>query len=317
MKKTPKISIIFCSLEGEYLKRTIPSLLDLRYPDYEIICVWTGNTDGISKLKEQYPSVRFLKSPKYRSKNIGTNFGVNSASGEYLFLLDDDVVVKDKLLLRNLLEQMMLVENFGCFTLATENEGNKASFNYGSYFGKAFTKDNEALGFESVKSRNLSLVGHPSGIGIFASKEVWLKVGGYDEDYIFGGDDSDLGIRLWLYGYKCYLYSKTIQLHIGMSRRSDNKKYSLYYGDKLFAHLGVITKNYLIKNFIVTFPLYLGLMFMKSLKQSLKRKMLGPIQGFFRGIFLYLKNLGIIISGRKNIQENRIVKKDIFLEIKP
>lgn len=317
MKKisNPLVSIVFCSLEDEYLEKTIPSIQTLNYSNYEIICVWTGEEDQYEEIKERYSDIKVIKSEVFRSKNYGTNQGVKEAKGKYVLLLDDDVILEDKNLISKLISTTEKIPDWGLLALSTKNNGEEKLTNYGKFFSVLFTKDNPPKSMAEVKDMNRRLIGHPSGVAIFTTKKSWLKVGGYDEDYIFGGDDSDIGIRFWLYGYKNYLFSESIQLHIGMGRRADNKKYSLYYGDKLYAHLGVITKNYKMKNFIITFPLYLGMMFIKSIKQSVQRKMFGPFQGFCRGIFLYLKNFGKIMKGRYQIQSIRVVDEDIFLTI--
>ena len=315
-KENPLISILFCSSDGEYLDEVIPKIKDLKYPNIEIICVWTGQEEKLLKIKKKLKDINIVQSPVYRSKNFGTNYGVREAKGSYILLLDDDIVINDKDLLVRLLKHSLLCKNFGCSTLTLINKGENIIKSYGCFFGSVFTKNNKTLSKENVKSLNGCFVGHPSGAGVFIKKDVWNDIGGYDEQYIFGGDDSDLGIKLWISGYKCYLFSETIQTHIGISRRSDNKKYAIYYADKLFAHLGVITKNYSFINLIYTLPLYFMFMLIKSIKQSISRKSIGSIIGFLKGTFAYLKNLGRILKDRHYIQSNRLVKKDVFLDIK-
>ena len=62
---------------------------------------------------------------------------------------------------------------------------------------------------------------------IFFRKNVWSNIGGYDDYLFFGGDDRDIGLKSYLFGFRNYLYSKSLNIHIGKSEREDNNKYCM------------------------------------------------------------------------------------------
>ena len=164
-------------------------------------------------------------------------------------------------------------------------------------------------------NKKIIKVGFAQGCSFIIKKTVWERVGGYEEFLSFGGDDNDLGIKLNLAGYTNYTFTESIQRHLGITERTtpDN----LYKRTKLltYAHLVTITKNYSFFNLVRVFSLYFLYSFAKSIKQSVKHKSIKPFFGFAMGSIKFLQNISKIIVLRKKIQNNRIIKKDIFLKI--
>ena len=114
---------------------------------------------------------------------------------------------------------MRYTSNTGAIGLAFYDEGTLYTKGYGGYLGYYFIKRVKAIPVENVRGHDASEIAFPEGKGLFISKERWIGVGGYDENLVFGGDDNDLGIKLWIMGYKNYLYSKSIQTHFRVFER--------------------------------------------------------------------------------------------------
>jgi hypothetical protein len=314
----PLVSIVMLNYNGlNYLKRTIPPLLELDYPNYEFIIVDNGSTDGSIEFIKGFNEIKLIKSPILREKNFACNYAVKKAKGEYIFLCDNDLLIKNNQIISDLVNDYNSLEGTGSLTVAFVNEGENTTKGYGSFLGFYFIKETKYLDVETVKKLRHVKIGYPSGIGIFISKRKWNEVGGYDSHLKFGGDDNDLGIKLWLMGYNNYLYSKTLQVHIGMVERADNKKYSLKWKEMFYAHLYTITKNYSFSNMLLALFCYSLFAFLKSIKQSVQRLHIGPFLAFFQGYYLFFKNLRVAIKKRKIIQSKRVIKDDVFLKIKP
>jgi glycosyltransferase involved in cell wall biosynthesis len=91
LEKVPKVSVLVCTRNG---RRTLPGCLEaiarLDYPDYEIIVVDDGSTDGTGDwVAANSPTARLV-----RTTGIGLsaarNLAAGAASGEILAYLDDD-----------------------------------------------------------------------------------------------------------------------------------------------------------------------------------------------------------------------------------
>jgi len=314
--KYPKISVVMLNYNGlQYLKKTIPAILKLDYPNYEFILVDNGSTDGSIEFVKKHKKVKLVKSPRVREKNFACNYAIKRAKGEYVFLMDNDALITNSDLLFDLIERYK--RKTGVIGLSFYDIGSTKSKSYGDYLGYYFIKSKKMLPLEKLKEYDNCQIGYPEGKALFIKKSRWVKVGGYDDYLKFGGDDNDLGIKSWLFGYENVLYSKHQQIHLGLPERQDNKKYALKFKEMFYAHLYTITKNYSFFNMILTIIGYSIFSFFKSIKQSFCRASLTPLFSFVQGYYLFLINLPAAVKKRKEVQSSRVVKKDIFLKIKP
>jgi glycosyltransferase involved in cell wall biosynthesis len=299
----------------KYLKKTIRPLLNLNYANYEILIVDNGSTDGSLNYMDKIDNIRIIKSPKIREKNFACDYGISKANGKYILLLDNDILIKNLDILGELIQRYDA--NTGAIGLSFYDVGLKKSSSYGSYLGYYFIKENKLLFLSELYKYDGIRIGFPAGGCLFILKDRWLEVGGYDKFLKFGGDDNDLGIKLWLRGYNNYLYSRTLQVHLGLPERRDNKKYYIKWKEMFYAHLYTITKNYSFHNLIFTLIGFSLFGFIKSIKQSVVRLNINLFFAFFEGYYLFLRSLPNALKQRKIIQSKRIIKEDIFLKIKP
>lgn len=312
------VSVVMLNYNGlKYLKRTILPILNLDYANYEFIIVDNGSTDGSIEFIKEFKKIRIIQSPKIAEKNFACNYAIDKARGKYILLLDNDIIIKSNQIINELVTLSKTKEKVGEIGLAFFNEGEELTTNYGEFLGYYFTKQLRAIEANKLKKYNGKEISYADGIGIFIKKSVWKEVNGYEEHLKFGGDDNDLGIRLWLMGYKNYLFANSFQVHIGLLERKDNKKYSLKFKEMFYANLYTIGKNFRFSNMLLTLIGHSIIMFLKSIKQSVFRLNTGPFFAFFQGFYLFLRNLPSVIKKRKEIQSKRVVKDDIFLKIIP
>ncbi len=316
--KTPKISVVMLNYNGlKYLKKTIPLILEFNYSNYEFIVVDNGSTDGSLEFIKSHRGIKLVQSPKLREKNFACNYAIEKAEGEYILLLDNDCEISEKKILHKLLDSYKFLDNAGVLSLAYFNAGEDFSKGYGGFVNRiSYITMNRPLKLSAIKELNNIEIAFPNGLALFIQKSIWKKVGGYDDYLAFGGDDNDLGIKLSIFGYKNYLYAETLQKHIGMEERQDNLKYSLKFKEMFYAHLYTIVKNFTFFNMVITLFSHTVFIFLKSIKQSFQRKNIFLFISFLKGFYFFLKSLPIAMKKRKKIQSSRIVKRDIFFEIK-
>lgn len=90
LKATPKVSVVVACYNGApTLKACLDSLVILKYPDYEVILVDDGSTDGTPQITSLYPRVRYVRQP-HRGLSIARNTGISSATGEVIAFTDAD-----------------------------------------------------------------------------------------------------------------------------------------------------------------------------------------------------------------------------------
>lgn len=102
----PKVSIVIPTYNRRKdVLECLRSLQKLRYPNYEIIVVDNGSTDGTGDAIERlFPEVKPVTSNRNLGVTGGRNLGAKHSSGEYIFFLDHDTTVD-----RNALNELMSV----------------------------------------------------------------------------------------------------------------------------------------------------------------------------------------------------------------
>ncbi|MFH1453394.1 MAG: glycosyltransferase [Armatimonadota bacterium] len=183
----PKVSVIIPVYNAEkYIKRTIQSVLDQTYTDYEIIVVDDGSTDYSKEVLSSYgDKVRY-----FYQKNSGVsaarNRAIREAKGEYIALLDQD----DLWYSQRLEKQIALLDKrpdtgivyADCNYIDAEDKVLLRLFEKGrSYSGKVF----EQLAIDNF-------IPIPT---VLIKKEILDKTGLFLEDYTFA-EEYDLFLRI-------------------------------------------------------------------------------------------------------------------------
>lgn len=85
----PRVSVVVCTFNGS---RTIRECLDglqkLRYPNFEVIVIDDGSTDGAGEIAREY-TVRVIRTENH-GLSSARNTGLEAATGEIVAYLDDD-----------------------------------------------------------------------------------------------------------------------------------------------------------------------------------------------------------------------------------
>ncbi len=119
----PKFSIIIPVYNVEpYLKRTLESVKNQTFTDYEVIIVNDGCTDKSMDIAKKYPYK--IITTEHKGVSSARNTGIAKAKGEYLFFLDsDDFIEKDllKVLAENIEDNLDILR----FQVQTINDNNE------------------------------------------------------------------------------------------------------------------------------------------------------------------------------------------------
>jgi GT2 family glycosyltransferase len=91
LPRTPRVSVVVASYQGERtLNACMESLEKLNYPDYEIILVDDGSTDGTAQLAKAHPAVRLIRHERNEGLSVARNTGIAAATGEIVAFTDAD-----------------------------------------------------------------------------------------------------------------------------------------------------------------------------------------------------------------------------------
>lgn len=310
----PFVSIIIPNYNGKHLlKECLDSLFQVLYPKdkYEIIVVDNASSDGsVSFICEKYPTVRIVSLRANYGFCVAVNEGAKVANGDYLVLLNNDVRVHPKWLR----ELVFAAETMGSANIYTSKilmmsnpliidyAGGKIPLNARGY--------SEKLGMKDNCHGNYQPTAYPCATSMLIRKDIFIKLGGFDEDYFACLDDVDFGIRAWIYGYKVYLVPSSIVYHRGSATvKSKGVYFSKFHHTK--NALMNILKNFETKNVIrgllieVIFNLY-------EIYLALKKTNAEDIKARFNAAIWILQNLKKIWYKRWIIQLNRKHSDKIF-----
>src|SRR4030042_5309747 len=214
---TKSVSIIILNHNGEsFLSNCLDSLIKLDYSKdkYEIIVVDNDSKDGsVELIEKNYRDVRLIKNSLNMGFGRANNLAVKEVSSEYIAFLNNDMRVEKDWLSR-LVHSIDADNKIVCAGAKILNwDGTLIDFAGGNinFMGAGVQKAyNKPVGEICLKR---SYIPFACGGSMLISREVFLEVGGFDEDYTFYNEDTDLGWRLWLYGYKVILEPEAVVYH--------------------------------------------------------------------------------------------------------
>lgn len=258
--ETPKVSVIIVNFNGKrFLKDCLDSISNQNYPNYEIILVDNGSTDGSAEFVEKnYPHVNLIKNEKNLGFAEGNNVGIRGAlkdpNVKYVALLNNDTVVE-----RNWLFELVRVAEEN----AVDMVGSKIFFK-DTYLihavGVKVGVDGEAdsIGFgEADRFKDVMETFAPHAAAALYSRRLLEDVkenGNYlDPDFFAYLEDVDLAFRARLRGYKC-LFSPGAVVHHHWAGTA-SRAFLVYHGrrNKLY----FIIKNYPTLILLKYFPIIL------------------------------------------------------------
>jgi len=316
-EKLPLVSVVLLNFNGlKYLKKTIPIILKLNYSNYEIVIVDNGSADGSIQFLEKLKKIRVIENKENLGYSKGKNIGVKEARGENIFLIDNDILIKDINIIKNFLE----FSKPGLFiTPIMVNIDSETIKGYGNYYSFYGPRENISISLEKVRSDSSETrkVGYPHGGAIFFRKKDFENIGGYDEIQPFNLDDFDLGCRIWNMGMRVITLPRIHVIHIGVASRKNLNSWCWKYRYHFSGIMRTMIKNYRPANLFINIPFFLVFVSFKTIKNSISRHSFLPITSFFWSVGFFVKCFPDTLKKRKEIQSERITKKDIFLKIKP
>lgn len=199
----PKFSVVIAVYNKEqHIGKTLESVLNQTFTDFEIIIVNDGSTDGSAAVINSFEDKRIhYFSQENQGAAAGRNAAIKKASAPYIALLDAD----DFWFPHYLEEQNRLIEKYPDeFVFATAQEIIKNNKSFPKPYSLPKNFEEEGL-LNYFKASSQASILHSSSTVL--KKEVFDKVGYYDHS-IKIEQDTDLYIRIGL-NYKV-VFSKRI-----------------------------------------------------------------------------------------------------------
>jgi GT2 family glycosyltransferase len=251
------VSIIIVNYNGKvYLDRCLDSIKrTTSYSDLEVLVIDNNSDDeSVNLVREKYPDVKILE----LSKNVGfaraNNLAAKEAKGDlYVFLNNDTIVTKSWLcgLVKAVTENEKQVVIAQSLLLLGQDGEIDSSGDFIDKFGRAYSSKlrNIPYGREILSARAASMI---------VRKEVFWKLGGFEEDFFASFEDVHLGWKAWIAGYKVILASNSIVYHFAGQTVKNLKNEMNFHSMKNQACIILLNFEFplSIKNLLSLLPLY-------------------------------------------------------------
>lgn len=271
MQTYPNISVIVPCLNGkEVIGKLIKSIQKQKYDGKaEIIVTDDGSTDGTSSfLKSEFPKVKIVTFTRNKGSAPALNAAAKTAKGEYILATNDDVVF-DKNALTALVDCSRSGHDIGIVTGKMLDAKGK--------FAIPGFKINHFLGyhpFDLSKKNKIREMDWAVGACLLIKKDLFQKLNGFDEKFIFCGEEYDLSYRVRRLDLKILYTPRAIFYHA--FRRS-----STLNTENLFAHyrgkFRYMFKNARLDHLLVFLLVQLAIIPMFYILKSKNRPKILPI----------------------------------------
>lgn len=265
-----RVSIIIPAFnEGKNIANCLSSIAHQTYKNIEVILVDDSSRDNtcdiaVRTVKKLKLNLRIFKQNKHQERGKARNSGAKLAKGKYLLFVDADMLL-DKSVVEECVSQVALEKNKAATIIPEKSFGE-------TFWAKCKALEKRCyLGDDNIEAAR------------FFKKDLFWKVGGWDEEMV-SGEDWDLTRRIRS-KYKVARVDSFILHNEGELTLWKTFKKKFYYASKS----GVYLKKYPLKFtdliFFILRPAYL---------RNWKLILSDPIQGV--GMF-FLKFIEIIAGG--------------------
>lgn len=253
---------------------------------FEVIVVDNNSSDKSKSLYESITDekVEFILNKSNLGVAGGRNCGLKKASGDWVFILDDDSILEESAVTEF---KENKDDNIGIYAL------NVKDMNTGDFFSEGLV-DNR-------------LISNFHGAGHIINKKLINIIGLLDEDCTFGGEELDYSIRCQKVGYKLIMLESAHVFHYCIKRSGTvnyerHLKWVFNYTRVIFKHLPIaygmlFSLRYLIPHLFIA---------MKTRSPKL----------FFQMLWCYIEGFrkGVPIGGKL---EKKLLKKYLNKKMRP
>ncbi len=215
---TPKYSIIVPVYNRpDEVDELLDSLTRQAYADFEVIIVEDGSSSPCKEVCDKYAGKLPLR--YFMKENSGPgqsrNYGAERAAGEYLIILDSDVVLPDGYL--QAVEDELTLHG-ACDAFGGADASHPSFTTVQKAISYSMTSFFTTGGIRGGKKKLDKFYPRSYNMGI--RREVYAELGGFSKMRF--GEDIDFSYRIVEAGYKCRLFPEAWVWH---KRRTDLKKF--------------------------------------------------------------------------------------------
>lgn len=288
--KNMDLSIIIVNYRTYKLtNQTIKSVIDtVEDIDYEVFVVDNNSCDGsVEQLIEdfrEYSFVKFIKNDENAGFAVANNLAFNIAQGQYVLLLNSDVIVNPQTINKSLdyITSHESIGILGCKVVLPNGTLDKAcrrsfptfevSFYRMTGLSKLFPNSPRfnRYNLSYLDENEVYPVDCVVGAFMLINSSIMHEVGGLDESYFMYGEDIDLCYKVKELGYDvCYFGKYDVVHYKGASGKNKRLLYEFHKSMEIFYNAHYRDDDSFIIN-IITYLGIWGLYYVKLLIMDIK-----------------------------------------------
>lgn len=281
---------------GDNIGRCLSALIA---QDAEIIHADNGGDLDMPALAVKFPTVRQIANPVNLGFAVGMNRAVAQSTGDWIGLINPDAFV-DAGWLEAMKAAIARYPDVKLFTSLQLDAGQPDRLDGAgdalTVFGFPYRA---GIGHTLPAQMEIAEVFAACGAAMLIRRDLWDRLGGFDEDFFCYCEDADLGFRARLLGERCLFVPEAKVSHVGSASLGVRSDFALYHGyrNRLWLYL----KTMPLALLILTLPIHIGLTGLGALQDTLKGK--GTL--VWKALRDAWQGLRPILEHRKLIQKTR------------
>jgi hypothetical protein len=255
------VSVVVINYNGsEYLNACLSSLLATHYRRLEIVLIDNGSTDDSFELAKRTFSngrIRFVPLDENVGYAKACNIGSGLATGEILAFLNNDVVVSPDWL-APLVSTIIADHTVGAvqpkLLLKEQPDLLDAAGGFIDVYGNPRERRGPASSYQ-VRDE----IFYAKGAAILVPRHLFMRLGGFDEDFFLYYEETDLCWRIWLSGRRVMFLPESQVLHVraATTRAFDQESRTKAYLSARLNRWTMLLKNYQCSNIARILPVIL------------------------------------------------------------
>lgn len=296
----PKISVIIVNYNGgEWLARSVTSIVNQTYTDFECFIIDNGSTDGSLKtlpaLNERFTLLELGENTGFAR---GNNIAAQQASGEWLALLNPDAFARADWLER-LLDATSLAPNITMVGstqyMALEPDIYDGVGDFYHVAGLAWRgKHGHSTQGHKVETAEVFA---PCAAASLYHTQTFKRLGGFDERFFCYHEDVDIAFRMRLAGGICIQKADAIVDHVSSGISGKASAFAVYHGtrNRIWTFVKCMPPLGLLLFGPAHIALNFGFMFWSFFRK-------GRAKPTWRGVRDGVKGIPIIWKSRKDVE---------------
>jgi GT2 family glycosyltransferase len=219
----PRATVVVVNYNGQqHLEECFRSLQELNYPagQLELMLVDNASSDNsVTWVRSHFPRVVIVENQENYGFGKGNNIGAERATGELVAFLNSDMRVASHWLVELVRPLQMNPDAVCVGSRILTWDGRQVDFGgsainfYGFGYQLDWGKPVPAGDPQQQASAESQAILAACGGAMLVRRREFLAAGGFDEDFFSFYEDTDLGWRFWVLGYRVLFAPRSVTYH--------------------------------------------------------------------------------------------------------